>query len=151
MTKRANLLQEDVLLENTERLVQSLKPSTDSKTAFNIQPYLQNVAMDIIIRLVCGRDLQAIHSGNIPHPTAVTTDRAFRLSVYYLQFRRLSSLIANPLENLLGKLTLHLGMLDYMDFVTPFIQDRLKSSSTRPDIGQSILSELVLWLTSSFC
>jgi len=141
MTKKANLLQEDVFLENAERLVQSLKPSTNSEPAFDIQPYLQNVAMDIILRLICGLDLQAFHSGSTPHPTAVTTDRAFRLSIWYLQFRRLSSLIADPLENLLGKLTLRLGMLDYMDFVTPLIQDRLQSStSSRPDIGQSILA-----------
>jgi cytochrome P450 len=142
MTRKANLLQEDVLLETAGRLIGSLQSSTVSEPTFDIHPYLQNAAMDIMMRLIIGLDLQAIHSGDVPHPTTVTTDRAFRLSILYLQFRRLSSLITDPLENLVGKLTLRFGMLDYMDFVTPLVQDRLKSSNPRPDFVSYMLPYL---------
>lgn len=131
-------MQEEVLQKGTARFVESLRTSSLSKSSFDILPYIQNTAMDVIVRLICGYDLEAVKSGHELHSTAVTTDRAFRLSVYYLQFRRLSSFLTDPLENVLGKLTMRFGMLDYMDFVTPLVQTRMQTPTSQPDMGQYI-------------
>jgi len=129
LTKKSNIIQEDIIRENNVRLIQNLHTAIASGKSFDITPYLKNLAMDFIVNFICGHDLQAFKHGSEPHSACVTTDRAFKLSIWYLQFRRLSSFIADPLEAILGSLTLRLGMLDYMDFVSPLLKERLKTES----------------------
>lgn len=137
----SNISHEDILIEYSKDLVQSLKSSTTPEVAFDIKPWIQNTALDIIVRLTCGLELGAAKTGHIPHPAIARLQRALSAGSLYTQFLRLPSLIVDPLEKLLKQLASRHSLLDMVDFARPLIRERLENGNERTDYSERFLSK----------
>jgi hypothetical protein len=82
--------------------IESLQDEIASSPTKKIQinPRIENALFDIGCKLTISKDFEAIACGNEAHPTMRQFHKAVRITMLYIQFRRLPKLFVHAVEAL---------------------------------------------------